>query len=128
MLLIRVRVEQNLNLREQIFGKYSNQILRKSVQWGPSCSNRTDRHDKANSAFRNFANETKNWDTSKNLMRETINTEQYIKTAYSGVQSAHKDNEQKLYGLIIRVSYVDLSGPTNLWERNKNVLFEFNVK
>jgi hypothetical protein len=44
------------------------------------------------------------------------------------VQSALKDEEQNLYSLIIRVSYVDLSGPTNLWERNKNVLFEFNGK
>jgi hypothetical protein len=61
-------------------------------------------------------------------MRETINTEHDIQTAYSGVQSAPKDNEQKLYSLIIRVSYVDLRGPTSLWERNKNVLFEFNVK
>jgi hypothetical protein len=51
-------------------------------------------------------------------MRETINTGQDIKTAYSGAQSALKENEQKLYSLIIRVSYVDLSGPTNLWERN----------
>jgi hypothetical protein len=47
-------------------------------------------------------------------MRETINTAQGIKTAYSGVQSALKDNEQRLYNLIIRISYVDLSGPTNL--------------
>jgi hypothetical protein len=117
-----------MNLREQIFRKYGNQILRKSVQWEPTCSIRTDRRDEANSAFRNFTNETKNWNTSKNLMRETINTKQDIKAAYSGVQSALKDNVQKLYSLIIRLSYVDLTGPTNLWERNKNVLFEFNVK
>ena len=87
-----------------------------------------DRHDEANSAFRNFANETKNWDTSNNLMRETINTEQDTKTAYSGFQSALKDNEQKLYSLIIRISYINLNGPTNHWERNKNVLSELNVK
>ena len=61
---------------------------------------RTDRHDEANGAFRNFANETKNSDTSKNLMRKINNTDQDIKTAYSGVRSALVDNEQKLYSLI----------------------------
>jgi len=61
-------------------------------------------------------------------MRETISTEQEIKAAYSGVQSVLRDNEQKLSSLIIRISYVDPSGPTNVWERYKNVLLEFHVK
>jgi len=41
----------------QIFEKSSNvKFQEKSVQWEPSCSMRTDRHDEANSSFRNFAN------------------------------------------------------------------------
>ena len=35
---------------------FKNQILIKSLQWEPSCFMRTDRHDEANSRFRNFTN------------------------------------------------------------------------
>jgi len=48
-----------LEFSGQIFEKYSYEMLRKSVQWEPSCSMRTDgrtdgridRHDEANSRF-----------------------------------------------------------------------------
>jgi hypothetical protein len=49
----------------RIFPKYFRKTLKyqiqlKSVQWKPSCYIRTDRHDEANSRFRNFVNKPKN--------------------------------------------------------------------
>jgi hypothetical protein len=49
------------------FGKISKyQISRKSVQWEPSCSMRTDRNDYT---FRNFANAPNKWSWSTLLPR-----------------------------------------------------------
>jgi len=57
-------IHARIEFYRQIFEKYSHKIPRKSVRWESSCSmqkdGRIDRHDEANSHFRNFANSPKN--------------------------------------------------------------------
>ena len=56
------QIVMNLEFSGQIFEKYSNIKFHEnpSVQWEPSCYMLTDRHDEANSQFRNFTNAPKN--------------------------------------------------------------------